>query len=79
MVLGQAICFLTLNCNFFIAVMDLITSLVRYGGQWDKSTNTYSDYEVAGILIPYNCSLQNLKSLISDEIGAAIDDIQITF
>ena len=59
--------------------MDLITSLVCYGEQWDKSTNTYSDYEVAGILIPYNCSLQNLKSLISDEIGAAIDNIQITF
>ena len=27
----------------------------------------------------YNCSLQNLKSLISNEIGAAINDIQITF
>ena len=59
--------------------MDLITTLVRYKGQWDKSTSTYSDYKVAGILIPYNCSLQNLKSLISDQIGAAIDNIQITF
>ena len=74
MVLGEVTCFLTLSCNFLVAVMDLIKGLVHYAGQWDE-TNTYSDYEVAGILIPCNCSLQNLKSLISDEIGAAIDDI----
>ena len=68
-----------LSCNFFVAEMNLIQSLVHYGGQWDKTTNTYLDYEVAGILIPNNCCLQNLKSLISAEIGAAIDSIQITY
>ena len=71
--------FCKLNCNFFIVEMNLISSLVRYGGKWDKSTNTYLDYEVAGILIPYDCSLQNLKSLISNEIGASIDEFQITY
>ena len=67
--------FLILSCNFFVAEMNLIQSLVHYGGQWDKTTNTYLDYEVAGILIPNNCCLQNLNSLISVEIGAAIDSI----
>ena len=58
--------------------MDLIKGLVHYGGQWDE-TNTYSDYEVAGIFIPNECCLQNLKSLISQEIGAACDHIQIAY
>ncbi|XP_062103558.1 uncharacterized protein LOC133814637 [Humulus lupulus] len=39
--------------------MDNITSLVQYGGKWNEN-NEYQGYTMTGILIPPNCSLDNL-------------------
>ncbi|XP_062088748.1 uncharacterized protein LOC133795308 [Humulus lupulus] len=58
--------------------MDNITSLVQYGGNWNEN-NEYQGYTMTGILIPPNCSLDNLVNLIKKEIKEKTATIEVFY
>ncbi|XP_060965031.1 uncharacterized protein LOC133034018 [Cannabis sativa] len=58
--------------------MNFVKALIHYGGEWNES-NCYSNYKVAGVHIPENCSLFDLGNLIKNEINTTWDNVEISY
>ena len=58
--------------------MESITSLVQYGGQWNQKFE-YEGYAMAGILIPPDCTLENLFCLIKHEMKNTTATIEVSY
>ncbi|XP_062085757.1 uncharacterized protein LOC133791865 [Humulus lupulus] len=58
--------------------MENTTSLVQFGGKWNEK-NEYEGYTMTGILIPPNCSLDNLVNLVKQEIKETRASIEVYY
>ena len=58
--------------------MESITSLVQYGENWNQNFE-YQGYAMAGILIPPNCTLENLFSIIKNEMKYKSANIEVSY
>lgn len=49
-------------------IMDVVPAFLYYNGRWNSENNKFIDYKVEGIIIPKNCSYEELISIVAEKI-----------